>query len=210
MASTILTDNFNSYTDGDLNGQTGGTPSGTWSGDVDLDIQGTTYFNDGGTKAVQLAAVVEKYCSKTGTLTNDGQLVIYVNRTTDSNGVLSITLFEGASVRINCKCETDETLYTYYSGVWNSTGLTFSENVWFYIKIEWRSSDHTARFSIDGGTPTGWLATQGTWVNGIDTVRIGSNAGTAGTLYFDYIAEESYTPPTAAAGHNFTTLLGVT
>ena len=44
-------ENFNSYADGDLNGENGGSGwSGAWSGSVNYDIQGTTTYE--GAKAV--------------------------------------------------------------------------------------------------------------------------------------------------------------
>ena len=86
----ILDDDFDSYSDGDLNGQ------GNWLGDTDFDVQGVIKYS--GTKAVK--------CSLGGTITNivnpikNGEVSCYMKIVDSGSGYKygRLNLYEGSTL----------------------------------------------------------------------------------------------------------------
>lgn len=182
----IFEDNFNSYNDGDLNGQGGWVyediDSKTWS------VEGTVVYE--GIKAVTESS--GRNYLKDGNLTNDGRITVYLRWSSVATGGPYFTLYEGTSAKIiAAQGQTGAGKFDYYSGGWVNLG-NVSVDTWYCLEIEWRSSDKKVRYRLDGGTWTDWVAPFASWTNGLGRVRISGAVGR--TSYVDYIAENPYVP----------------
>lgn len=185
--ATVLTDNFNSYNDADLAGQ------GSWATDGgtigDWDVQGTVVRE--GAKAVIHEDTDTARYYKAGTNQDDGKQTCYFRRSQNSAGAIFMALSEGAfgTQRIIMRVGDDGNI-AYHDGAVYQTIQAYSADTWYAITVEWRSSDHNARYSINGGTYTAWDTVFSNWVAGVDIFRIQSSSLGAGDKdYVDYIAE---------------------
>lgn len=184
--TTIFTDDFNSYSDGTLNGQ------GNWENedDADFTIQGTTVKE--GDKAVYGAQI--GYTDKTGTPRLDGKLTVYIrNSVSDKYGYLQ--LYEGTT-RVGTFGLGNSGNIKYWDGgtsAYVTLLSNYSTDVWYCIETEWRESDHKFRYRLDGGSWTDYKLGRATWTNGINKVKL-SAEGTG--PYFDYIAKDPISEPT--------------
>ena len=98
MADWSATDNFDSYSNGDLNTQNGGTGwSAAWSGATSYDVQGTTTYS--GAKAVQFVhAAGDQQIDRTlTTVVNAGIVSIRMRKETADN-INEFVLFDGGVV----------------------------------------------------------------------------------------------------------------
>jgi hypothetical protein len=184
--ATILEDDFNSYNDGDLNGQ------GGWVGDVKVDIQGTTTYE--GAKAVKIWEVPTDggYTYKDGSTITTGKISFYVQKNTNSSARLDLEIITAAlGTTWNIVFNTDGNIQ------YRSTVIgTYIANTGYVIEIEWTDvGGRKARVRINSGTWTDWMAygtagdpksfyiyTHGTWAAG-------------DIAYLDYIAENPLAPP---------------
>jgi len=173
-----VTDNFDSYNNGDLNGQ------GDWSGDVEFDVQ--TTIKQAGTKAVKIANLGANYKEiyKTFTGEGDGNQVFYIRFASGSD---RYAMFHVGEVATGNKARIQ--IHDYNSGefrLYASTneqilsGLTTDQ--WYKCEIEWRTSDDSVRARVNDGTWTNWLACSSSFTV-ID--RIGMQAGKNSDQYFD-------------------------
>jgi hypothetical protein len=191
MPSTIFEDNFNSYVDGDLNGQGGWTAPGVY------DIQGVIVKE--GAKAVQCSSTTtEDIAKKTGTATGgDGRITVYI-RVNVTNSVANFILLDNAENQImSVFFHTDGYIKWYYGSLYYSAIQAYNANQWYCIEIEWKASDKKYRVRIDGGTWTDWqpcmynrdpTTANKVWLDVRGDVK-------PITAYFDYIAEYPYVPP---------------
>ena len=178
---TILTETFNSYTDGDLNGQ------GSWSGNVAFDVQGTTTAE--GAKAVIVQSLADNFVEKTGASTTDGAIVIYFRKNSCSDGQITLRLYQGTTESVTFYIQEDcNILYINSAATGVSIG-TYEVDDWNSFQVEWRSSDTTVRYQEDGNGWTGWVAPYSAFSTGLDKVRIGAYSVDTASIYFDYIAE---------------------
>jgi hypothetical protein len=186
--ATILTDDFNSYTDGDIVGQ------GDW---VKYDHTGKMYVQDSvvkeGAKALGSYVTGDNIAmiEKTGTARTDGQLVYYV-RLTNTNMTAMLWAKENTSSRFGCYFANDGKI-KYYTGSFTEIQSSYNANQWYEVKIEWRSSDHKVRYSIDGEVKTDWVSPNSAWTTGVNKIYIQANYASDESVYFDHIAEEPYT-----------------
>src|SRR3989344_4620498 len=184
-ATTIFTDNFNTYPlYSTLNGQGGWVSDGN-NGQV---IDYIVYEGEQSARISELNGEFFSGLTKTGTLLNDGQITIYARSIGGGNftGQPKIELKEGSTSII--KIQVAGSLgYAYYNGdVGGFTSLGPAPNPWIAFQIQWRSSDHKARYNIDGGPWTGWHSGLANWTSGLDTVGIYSRDGVS---IFDAIQE---------------------
>lgn len=193
--ATIFEDNFNSYTDGDLNGQ------GGWSGDVVFDIQGVTVKE--GAKAVSCAGTgLPNNIIKVGTSVATGTITVFMRRSVINDGYSAFILHEGITSVLAVILWDTGHIQNYNGTDWYdiySPG-TYVVNQWYQIQIEWRISDKKFRFNVDNGGWSAWdYGYQGAtgWAVGIDKVRLTVYGQTIATSYWDYIAEYPYSPPVA-------------
>src|SRR3989344_9298061 len=185
-ASTIFTDDFESYELGQLNGQGGWVvpsyymyaprvqSSYVMEGEKGIRVHGHYMYPYG--------------VEKTGTPTNDGMITIYMERFLGGTSApwSIIELREGDTVAVSVKSWLN---FSYYDGDWSgylNFGPLFHYGTWFAIQIQWRSSDHKIRYNINGGLWTDWKKGMNEWTTGLDTVALKAGDG---FVYYDAIQE---------------------
>lgn len=171
-----ITDNFDSYIDGDLNGQ------GSWSGNADFDVQGVTV--QAGAKAIVNSAS-NKSILKSSTLASNGAQVIWGRVTTTGDDIWAIRLSEGGTDRIGVK--TNGGNLQYFDGSTYNTIGTVSINTWFKLDVQWDFSTQMARYQLNDGGYTAYDTVLSNMSAGIDGVKLQNN-GAAVTAYWDTLA----------------------
>lgn len=179
-----LVENFDSYTDGDLNGQ------GGWSGSVNWDVQGTIVQS--GVKAVQ-CAISASTIDKSITASANGNQVFYIRSNALNVGATnhSVRFYEGA---------------TYITGIYLNEGggspgdilldgsasdpivATWVINTWYKIEVEWRTSDDSFRARVNDGTWTSWTTVPTAFAN-IDKIRLQNADATGSTFFVDSFSD---------------------
>ncbi len=192
---TILTDDFNSYNDGDLNTQ------GSWSGHASYDVQGTTVKE--GAKAVKYAGPVagQQVMAKTGTIRAAGNAGMYMRHdgdaSTDTGGYV---LREGGAWKAYTSFDIVNRVIKLHGGSAIDLLTSISTTTWYWVEIEWTD---TPSQQIKGRVNAGaWSATTtpvSSWSSGLDEVAFWRNTIADGDVfYWDYIAQEAFTPPADA------------
>src|SRR3989344_516581 len=170
-AETIFSDNFNGYDLGDITGK------GGW---LAANYRVTDSSANEGNKSVigrNSIAGGSGGAIKSGNSVNTGKITFYVRRF-DSNqpGVFSFKLAEGSQTKIEVRGNwyTGD-VFQYINGQTASYvgfGERFFQSQWYGVQIQWRSSDYSARYNINGGTWTEWARAIAPWTNGLDTVSL--------------------------------------
>jgi len=180
---TIVTDNFNSYNDGDLNGQ------GSWTAHANIDVQGTEVKE--GTKAIRdsNAHTGTEEMKKSGSALADGKLTFYFQIAGSGDHNLSFYLVSGGAANVFMGFLNGS--FRYHNGsAWQTGIFDYTLNAWHSFEIEWRASDDKARFRMDEDTWTDWVTNNGTWTT-LDELWISFYIVASGqTHYIDYIAED--------------------
>ncbi len=186
-ADTLFTDDFNSYGLGSICNQ------GNWQCEPfssGYAVQ-STIINEG-TRAIKGSGA---YITKDGTPLTDGSLTIY--NYANANGGFYIILQQGGgnnpSVWIDVNADVQDKIahVNKISPYFHPTGEKITDT-WYYIQIQWRNSDHTFRYNVNGGSWTDWIPAYSAWTTGIDTVKlwdVSSVHGSGGVQYFDTIQE---------------------
>jgi len=189
----VAEDNFDSYSDGDLNGNNGGSGwSAAWAGDVDYDVEGTTVYQ--GAKAVS-GINANGSIIRTLTSTTTSGTVYFAMRMDDTSGDGGILFRNGADTTtyILIKFNTTdivvsngfETTTTYISG--------FTTGAWYLFEIAYNGASYDIRYH--NGTSWSSPNTYSVDTNSaIDTIRL--NAGNNNDFYFDYISPTNPIPET--------------
>ena len=164
----IFTDNFNSYTDGDL------TTQGSWSGSAIFDVQGTTVQE--GAKAIKAVSTVGGgQITKLGTAVGTGDLSIYMRvASMPDDEKFYVQILEGATMLMEVRFSditASKKIEYLSSAVWTQVGSAWVANTWYQINVEWRTSDNTFRVKVDNGSWTGWTGTEAAFTNA-DTVQL--------------------------------------
>lgn len=191
--STVFEDDFNAYNDGDLDGQ------GGWYGDTHFDVQYTIMVE--GAKGVlgtgETASVIIHRTD--GEQITDGHITCAMRRDTNSTGNASFYITEDGGQKGHVRMLQDGGFYLYADSppAWIKI-IDYLPNEWYWVQIEWRSSDkdHRARAKIDGGewsAFTDWYEMENPFSNYIDGVAL-KFQGQSGTenSFWDYIAEEPF------------------
>lgn len=190
---TIMTEDFNSYTNGDLNGQ------GSWSGSTLFDIQTATagnpegvgvgkevYMGGGGTPGDDVV--------KTGSTVGTGKTSFYW-RTGVTNKVVVTKFQDDLTVVWEVRFMDDGNMDI--SGNATEDIITsYSANTWYLVEVEWQASDDTVRARGDGGDWTNWLATK-VATDGLNQIQMEQINTT--NAYWDHFAEEPYSSAVAEA-----------
>ena len=181
MAVTII-DDFNSYSNGNLNGQ------GGWSGNTAFQVQGTTVQE--GAKAIANASG-----------TND--VIITKSIGAYTSGIIGFAFridFTGiyaASTALRYSGTTICFIDYYYQGgpgaikfQVSGVGVTVLQSsltigTWYYGEIELDQANSRLRARLNGGTWTAWVTKSFTSINQIQLLKA-SNGSTANSCY-DYI-----------------------
>jgi len=190
--ATIIEDNFNSYNDGDLNGQ------GDWSGDTKFDIQGTTVYE--GAKAVKIIGDnTQRFIEKTGNQLSEGTQVFYLRKNNtdtqdamvdfkeDSTGVTDIKFGDTGKITIRTSGDVERELSSY------------SADTWYKITFEWKedAGNPQIRAKVDDGDWSSWYDPKNDWSTGIN--KLDMKARFTGTAYWDNFTGEEV----AVAGRSF-------
>lgn len=190
----VAEENFNSLSDGDLNGQGSGYGwAAAWSGDTDMDVQGTYTFE--GAKAVKEAAagfggivrqltstvtVGTVYCSMMLTTTSgNGSFILNSNSTTGEMYVKA----ENGNIAI------------YDNGTYINFG-TYTANVWFTIGIDFDNVSQANKFraNVNNGAWTSWYTVDGGSYTNIGYVKLEGDSGGTADRYWDRISTSPYYP----------------
>lgn len=193
--ATIFEDDFNSYNDGDLNGQ------GDWVGYASyasLQIQGTTVKE--GAKAVNGTPIGGEICSRQGSAIAEGRITFYFMTSNHADwgsgnyycragpmeGFWGTSGIAFAHIKIN----QDGTI-EYWDSLCSMVQIlaSYEDDHWYCVEVEWRNSDNKARFRIDEGTWTDWDGICGGAFNSLSYFGMQAKI-TGGAIYFDHIAEE--------------------
>lgn len=195
--ATIVTDNFNSYTDGDINGQ------GSWTANGNFDVQGAiTKEGNKAIKANDVAPVQSTYCTKIGTLQSAGTQGVYVMRDA-ANGWFDVQFIEGATTATVISFNTFNNITLRTVGAVDTVIQAYAQRTWYWVELEWRGTGATSevRVKINDSAWSIWYEPNNDWTAGLDTFEIYNQSQTSGVSYFDYVAEN----PLPFKIENFTT-----
>lgn len=192
---------FNDLSDGDLNGQAGGTGwTGNWGTDTDYDVQGTTVYE--GTKAVIYNGTTGGNIQRALTSSVSGDSVIYFAiRAAQTNG-------GGARFQLNSRSHIQFDAVDTFGTVGNiyllsspSSAITlvsgYSANTWYVIRLTFNTTTgvHSAAVSTDAFGTDGTFGTEsssGTMFGTGDITLFQINTeGTSADYYLDYISDTS-------------------
>lgn len=185
--ATLLKDNFNSYDDNPLDGQ------GSWVSDENFDIQAATVYE--GAKAVKIKAGAtsgnQAYKLATG-VTTGSQSFAFRSAGTDSNLKIEL-LGNAAGVGVYVIITTTGKIQYYTTGFSTGDIQNYSANTWYVVDVEWRVSDKKARYRVNAGDWTDWLATPDTSWSTIDKVNIKVGvAGFTSDMFIDTFEDVIY------------------
>ena len=191
--ATILTDNFNSYTDGNLDGQ------GSWGYYLGHpQVQGTTVKE--GAKAVANGSSGDDVSTKTGTARTAGKTTFYAlmkdHASWTSGRRLEFRCIQGSNWGSTPFIDVGFWQDGYIK-IWDgATGWvniqTYNDDQWYCVEIEWRNSpDYKFHARINGGTWTNWYAGYGgNWTSGLNVVGFDLYCNLYPKQFLDYIAED--------------------
>lgn len=205
----VAVENFDSYSDGDLAGENGGTGwSGAWAnGAVEvLDVAGTQTYQ--GAKAVtDNSAVNNSFYTRdlTSAVSGDGNIVYFAMRKgSTSSGLLNINIRNsGSGNRAEVRFNTSGNLVLV--GTTTVTLLAgYSADTWYAIRLTFNVTAGTATAAYNSGS--GWSSESSAVTmnnsGNIDRIALGRDAGTS-TDYWDIITA---TDPTVLGGNRLTLL----
>jgi hypothetical protein len=180
----VFSDNFDSYANGDLNGQ------GSWSGSATMDVQGTVV--QAGAKAIQSlnngnGQVITRSFTATG---GTPVLSVYVrNSTTATQGAYS-GISDSAGEGWYCVMKSDNTWYLTNPQSFSATtvvGSGWAANTWYKAEIEVDTANKRARARIDGGAWSSYL-TSSSFGTQVSKVQLTIGANFSGTSYWDTLS----------------------
>lgn len=191
MAWTAVED-FNSYSDGDLPGNNGGSGwSGAWSGSANFDVQGTTVYE--GAKAIENTTSSNVSRSLTTALSGDGHKVYVAHRRTANNSGQSVIGFDN-SVPVH-----RVTIVFNASGNIVGDGTTilagYSANTWYVLRVTLNTDadTYTVAYSTDAYGSVGTFSSESPAItmggaSSTDITAIFLDIDVGGDGYWDYIS----------------------
>jgi len=181
-----LVDNFDSYNDGDLNGQ------GSWAGNVAFDVQASVV--QAGAKAVSCASdsvsIYKNFVSQAA-----GAQVYYM-RSTALERDTYVIFKEGTSNKVYTWLWSGDIGFNTSAGNFNvKTDAVI--NTWYKIRFEWRlnATVYEGRMSVDDGAFSDWKTLATTWTTGLDRISLETGEQAAGTSYWDSFSDPNAPPP---------------
>lgn len=191
-------DNFDSYSNGDLNSQ------GSWSGSTLYDVQGSVVYQ--GAKAVSRTTMATGgTIAKAFTAATAGSMYIAMRKDSSTQGT-SYTLLTDSSEGVCCyiRMHNDSKIYAYDGATGYVNIGSYAANTWCVINAEWDDAGHPDqwRCRFHDGTSwtafTSWISTYNAITAGIDTVTLDiDNTGGTPTAYWDLITA---TDPASGGG----------
>lgn len=176
FGAVIILDDFNSYTDGTLDGQ------GGWTGSSLYSIQATTTYE--GAKAVKFPNPPE-FIDKDITPQTDGIIGFYLrnDNLTDTRVILTSSGTNRYQIQLDSSGDIN------FNGSTAETLGTYTLSTWYYLEIEIDATGNLARGRYDGGTWSSWLVSNtGDYIQ-IDNIQLfGTSSGVG---YYDYLTYTS-------------------
>lgn len=195
-AATILADNFNSYTSGDLIGQNGWLADAAHDSAVHLAVQNSVVNEGAEAVAITGSSPSDSGVYKIGNEVADGLMTFYF-KATDIDKSRGFIYIGNATYNVIFAVNINQSRAGYV-GFWTASGysttsdLLDTANAWHYVQIQWRSSDHRARYNVDGGAWTSYQASFSPWTSGgLNRVTFSGNCLSDATLYLDTLQENS-------------------
>ena len=178
----MLNDNFDSYNNGDLNGQ------GNWSGSALFDIQDSV-VQQGAKAGVIVGDGSLHVIAKSFNPETEGIQTCYVRQAVNSEN-FDIILLEDTTIDVIIRLQDDGNI-AYWDGDLSAyTAIqSYNANQWYKFDIQVRKSDKKARYRVDNGTWTDWKTTRISYTTAINGLRIRKPAGGTATCYFDNFFE---------------------
>jgi len=169
-----LTDNFESYSNGDLNGQ------GSWSGHTAYDVQDSVALE--GLKSIVITSGGDLQITKTFTADTDGIQRFKLRSTAITRDQL-IILRTGATNITSVGIQSSNLIINRSGG--QDTIQVASNNTTYTIDIKFNCNDDTVQARVDEGTWTTLATTQNACTN-IDTLVIQSDPSASSQYYDDF------------------------
>ena len=149
----IFNDNFDSYNDGDLNGQ------GGWVGSTVFNSDGAVKY--AGAKAVRCNVGGGLQISKSGDSIPAGTVSAYFR--VPAYGRLMLIIIEGgtfiAAIQLRGSAvSSPSSALGYHSGGQYSIASGLSNNTWYKLECEWAAASNEVRFRINDGTWSSWFS----------------------------------------------------
>ncbi len=193
-----LFDDFESYTDGNLNGQ------GGWSGNTSFQVQASQ--TKSGAKAIKNNAITGLGTPHTISHAISPSLaklkINYYCWTSDAIMILGkgrMDLYEGAS-RITASDLNWKVSHLISGGSWESRGSSITANTWYKLGII-VDSNSTHKLFVNDVEDTGITTSNNSnVVTGIDSISLGKELHYALDTYWDLITVSKYVSPEPAIG----------
>ncbi len=197
--ATIFEDNFNSYADGDLNGQ------GGWVSDnAAVDIQGVVVKE--GAKAVRSNAAAGPTFYKIGTGQVTGTITIYM-RVDTTGKAHQVRISEGITWAVLAYISNAGIYWQYLGSGWVQYAAGADLAAWYIFQFYWETSPaKKVKFRAwkDGAAEGSWTALQNPYADWVTSLsRVSFFPDSVIDCYVDYIAENPYTPPAVGRSQGF-------
>jgi hypothetical protein len=187
-------DNFDSYSDGDLNGSNAGIGFGAaWSGSTSFDVQSTVSFKGAKTIKVSQAAGQEPVISRTFSSKTDG-ILHWAQRKDGTDHNQGVDLLSGSTLAAHVFMAESpggplgQVWGVRHGGSGVSLGVAYATSTWYTVDLEFNTNTDKYRVSINGGAFSEWKDFANA-VSSIDKVQIETGAGGSSTVdgYWDDI-----------------------
>lgn len=188
--ATIFTDNFNTYTDGELVGQ------GGWSGTSGYWLVEVPYVAEGEKGICCSIANTGWSVEKTGTPLTDGKVAFYTKLAgfPSSYFIFRISSAAVSPTYVDIRFDSAHNITLLGS----TTIQAYSVATWYGVEVEWRSTpDYRFRARVNGGSWSTWVSgyLSREWTTGLTKISLIKNSTGTDSYYLDYIAEEPIDPP---------------
>ena len=175
----VLTEDFESYSTGDLTGQ------GGWSGSVAFDVN--TAQAQGGTKSVLHQGNGTDTIDKTITTSSIASQSFYIYKSTAAGGTMDV-LFRQSSVTLFQVGSVNGSSSARLLGSTSTNIGTISSATWHRIEIEWDKNLGTngqVRAKFDGGSWSSYIDLDTAIVGGPSVLRLSASDTGTDPIYLD-------------------------
>lgn len=190
----VATDNFNSYSDGSINGANSGSGwAGAWSlASGTIDIQGTTTYE--GAKAVTADTASADLASRqlTSTVTVG---TVYVAMRASTTTIIGFFILEnGAGTgKMYIKFDSDGNIKAFDNGTGTyQTIQAYSANTWYVLAIDFDNTGQPNKYrvKVNNGSYSSYYTVNGGTYSSISHVRLETDSAT-GSIFWDRISDTS-------------------
>ena len=188
-----LVDNFDSYSNGSLNGQ------GSWSGSTGPQVQGTVV--QAGSKAILVNGNFNPGVKKSFTAAATGSQVFYMREDSTSSKGFAFHIYGDSGATLLCQfvfVDGNITLYTNGTSATLVTGFTI--NTWYKGEIEWDGPGDLLRARVNDGAWSSWYATPA--FTNADTIELSSYGGFTANGYYDSLSAAAASGPANLKTYN--------